>query len=270
MGTATADIPDGFWTRFEHLVRNCGVRDGLDLLGVWMSESGLKASAHNPHGHASGIFQAMPSTLKWLGFAPGADDGSARAEAFRMLNATEQLDWAEKYYMPARGRLVNRAACYMWTFVPADIALAADGDSVITAKFGSSICPEGRRSSIFDVNSGFDKNGDMAIQVRELESAIQRACRGPRWAEVVERWRQHQGLQPGVPETVPPASLDLRTVRGIQEALVRLSLDPGQVDGIMGARTRNAVTEFQRGVGLVADGIPGPRTRDALRTALTV
>jgi hypothetical protein len=263
-----ADIPDGFWPRFEDLVRKCGILDGLDLLGVWMSESGLRATAHNPSGHASGIFQAMPRTLFDLGFAASAASGEARAEAFRLLNAAEQLPWAERYYAPARGRLVNKAACYMWTFLPADISLASDGDSVIVAKKGSAICPDGRRSNVFDVNSAFDRNGDQAIQVRELESAIQRACRGPRWSAIVDRWRLHLGLQPGVPPTIPPPNPDLRTLRGIQEALLSLGFTPGPADGAMGLKTRSAVMSFQASVGLVADGAPGPLTRDALRAAI--
>lgn len=265
-----ADIPEGFWLRFEELCRRCGVRDGLDLLGVWMSESGIFATAHNPSGHASGIFQAMPSTLKSLGFAPDAADGEARAAAFRLLNPLEQLPWAEKYYAPAFGRLVNKAACYMWTFLPADIALASDGESVIVAKRGSAICPEGRRSSVFDVNSGFDRNGDMAIQVRELEQAIQRACRGARWSAVVARWKQHLGLQPGIPDTLPPPGIDLRTLRGVQDALARLGYDVGPLDGVMGAKTRAAVVAFQVASLLKPDGAPGPLTREALRVALNV
>lgn len=265
-----ADIPEGFWSRFEDLCHTCAVRDGLDLLGVWMSESGVRADAHNPAGHASGIFQAMPATLAGLGFAPGAADGPARADAFRLLNALEQLPWAERYYRPAYGRLVNKAACYMWTFLPADIALASDGESVIVAKKGSALAPDGRRSTVFDVNSAFDRNGDQAIQVRELEQAIQRACRGPRWSAIVERWRQHLGLQPGIPETMPPAMPDLRTLRGVQEALSVLGYAPGPLDGVMGAKTRAAIGEFQLASGLQADGVPGPLTREALRVALNV
>jgi len=268
--TAIADIPETFWPRFEDLCRACGIRDGLDLLGVWMSESGLNARAHNPSGHASGIFQAMPETLRTMGFAPNAADGPARAEAFRLLDAAEQLPWAEKYYRPGFGRLVNRVSCYLWTFLPADIALASDGESVLVAKRGSSLCPEGRRANVFDVNAAFDRNGDLAIQVRELDQAIARACRGPRWAAIVERWRRHLGLQPGIPETLPPPAPDLRTVRGIQEVLTALGYGPGVIDGVMGEMTRNAVRKFQADAYLKVDGIPGPLTREALRVRLNV
>lgn len=52
----------------------------------------------------------------------------------------------------------------------------------------------------------------------------------------------------------------------IQQALHAKGFDPGQHDGIMGARTRAAIKAFQAANGLVVDGIVGPVTTEKLFT----
>lgn len=56
----------------------------------------------------------------------------------------------------------------------------------------------------------------------------------------------------------------------IQRALTALGYKPGPIDGKYGALTRAAVRAFQARVGLVADGIVGPKTDSHLRAALTL
>ncbi len=53
-------------------------------------------------------------------------------------------------------------------------------------------------------------------------------------------------------------------VRNIQSKLKDRGLYAGNIDGIFGKQTKNAVLEFQRQNGLVADGIAGPNTLNAL------
>lgn len=53
-------------------------------------------------------------------------------------------------------------------------------------------------------------------------------------------------------------------VRGLQASLNLLGFDAGREDGIFGERTDRAVKEFQRNVGLPADGIVGSTTVDAI------
>jgi peptidoglycan hydrolase-like protein with peptidoglycan-binding domain/DNA invertase Pin-like site-specific DNA recombinase len=60
---------------------------------------------------------------------------------------------------------------------------------------------------------------------------------------------------------------EARRVRSLQRTLRRLGWSPGPVDGLFGPRTQIAVVRFQRAAGLAADGITGPRTTRALRTA---
>jgi N-acetylmuramoyl-L-alanine amidase len=54
-------------------------------------------------------------------------------------------------------------------------------------------------------------------------------------------------------------------VRALQASLNLLGFDAGREDGILGDRTDHAVHDFQRNVGLPADGIVGVTTVEALR-----
>jgi len=53
-------------------------------------------------------------------------------------------------------------------------------------------------------------------------------------------------------------------VAALQQRLLDLGFDPGRCDGIFGVRTGAALRDFQRNVGLTADGILGPTTLAAL------
>lgn len=64
------------------------------------------------------------------------------------------------------------------------------------------------------------------------------------------------------------ASVNLQTMKGVQEALVKLGYDPGTVDGFDGPHTQKAVKAFQETAGIGADGIVGPVTREKLAEAL--
>jgi len=59
------------------------------------------------------------------------------------------------------------------------------------------------------------------------------------------------------------------TLRGIQEELARLRIDPGETDGRMGQRTAAAIRRFQRSAGLPGDGKPGQALLERLRAAPT-
>jgi hypothetical protein len=221
------------------------------------SESGCRADAWNDNPknlppeqrwNASGLIQFMPTTLRGLGWA----DGHA---AFRRLSATEQLTYVRRYYDPYRGHLDTVAGLYVATFLPALVNHAGDPMFVLTAKGG----PLGWA---YAPNAAFDANGDHAITVRELEEAVARNCRGPRWTELNKRLCGDE-----VDPILTEDAIDLRTTIGLQAALTRLGYNVGAIDGIAGPRTSAAVAAFQRDCGLTVDGIYGPRTLAALGTA---
>src|SRR5262245_45585647 len=66
----TRDLSDGFFDKLREVCRNLKC-EPLDLLKVMMSESAVRATAHNPNGHASGLIQIMPDNLPGLGWKKG-------------------------------------------------------------------------------------------------------------------------------------------------------------------------------------------------------
>lgn len=62
-----------------------------------------------------------------------------------------------------------------------------------------------------------------------------------------------------------PTMLRGDDVRDLQHRLNQLGFNAGPEDGIFGPLAHSAVAEFQRNVGLAADGVAGPRTIAALR-----
>ena len=67
---------------------------------------------------------------------------------------------------------------------------------------------------------------------------------------------------------LPTSGAGTSNVRWLQDALNRALGLRLSIDGNMGPQTRGVVRQFQQRAGLVADGIPGPKTVEALRKAL--
>lgn len=59
------------------------------------------------------------------------------------------------------------------------------------------------------------------------------------------------------------------TIRQVQNLLDYLGYDPGPIDGVDGANTRDAVKAFQRAEGLTVDGAVGVQTGKALLDAVS-
>jgi membrane-bound lytic murein transglycosylase B len=67
----------------------------------------------------------------------------------------------------------------------------------------------------------------------------------------------------------PPGDrgLDRSEREEVQQRLLAIGIDAGQVDGLIGSQTRSAIRTFQQQRGLPADGHPGPNLLEALRRA---
>lgn len=240
----TADLSDAFFGKLRDVSSRLGC-EPVNLLSVMMSESGVKAKAHNPNGDASGLIQFIPKTLANLGWPNGQ-------AAFRQLSAEEQLPYVEKYFSPYISKgLTSAARLYQATFLPATLNLGSDPDTVISESGGIN-------SFVYNPNKLFDTNKDQKITVGGLQEAIDRNTHGGRWNEIVSRFNGEP-----IDETI-----DLFTIYGVQQALIDLGYDPGMVDGIDGPKTQKAVMEFQGDEGLDIDGIVGPNTRAAFAAAL--
>ena len=62
----------------------------------------------------------------------------------------------------------------------------------------------------------------------------------------------------------------LNSIKDIQTFLNCNGFNPGPIDGRSGGRTTSAIKSFQATVGLTADGVVGPATRQAMRSYSTV
>lgn len=83
-------------------------------------------------------------------------------------------------------------------------------------------------------------------------------------------WDDLRALTAGRASALPAPSGDADAAWGdartrvVQRALVKLGYKPGPVDGIAGAKTRDALRRFQAARGLLADGLPRAASRAAL------
>jgi len=257
MVSQTKDIDDLFFPKLRDVADELGAHPA-EMLAVMYSESGCRADAWNDNPkslppekrwNASGLIQFMPATLKGLGWTRGH-------AAFRMMSPTVQLDFVRRYYAPHTGYLGSVGGLYVATFLPALVSHAGDASFILTAK-------KGPLGWAYAPNAAFDANGDFAITVGELEDAVARNARGPRWSELLARLAGETVSTPAV-----TAGVDLGTTLGIQRALARLGIDPGPIDGLPGRRTSAAIAAFQKhSPPLVVDGICGPRTKATLQAA---
>ena len=276
--THTADLADSFFAAMHTVAATLQTQPQF-LLAVMNSESGIRASAHNPNGHASGLIQFMPATLRGLGWAQGH-------EAFRRLTATEQMPFVQRYYLPfVRQGLNSTARLYQTTFLPATLSRGSEPDTVIVDVNNND------NAFAYAPNRGLDRRGDGRILVGDLTAFVERAKGSARWREALERL-QASAPGPVPPDPVPPAPLPpmppgtmhpllRRGARGnaVREAQTKLNLvhnrnvsigvpglqgAPLAVDGIFGVQTYNATVSFQQQVFPADprewDGIIGSKT----------
>ena len=62
----------------------------------------------------------------------------------------------------------------------------------------------------------------------------------------------------------------LNTIKDVQTFLNCNGFSPGPIDGVSGGRTTGAIKSFQASVGLTADGVVGPATKQAMRSYSSV
>lgn len=196
MTTAPPDLDDAFFAAFVAACERLGI-DPLALIRVLYSESSVMASAHNIHGDASGILQAMPQTLLGLGWTRGH-------EAFRQLSAAEQVPYLERYYTPYAAHCRTDALCYVATFLPALLTRADE--------LGPAFPLCGARGPLawaYGANRGLDIDRDGVITVADLGRRLELACRGARWDAIVWRLRQAMGLEPAPLQEAAPTEREL-------------------------------------------------------------
>jgi peptidoglycan hydrolase-like protein with peptidoglycan-binding domain len=278
--TATSDLSDAFFAELRAVSARLGANP-KDLLGVMMSESGIRASAENRYSHAVGLIQFMPQTLVGLGWKQGY-------AAFKQLSAEQQLPYVERYFNPYKGYNLNSAGrLYQATFLPATLKLGAASETIIAEQ-------DGQYDWAYAANKALDVNKDGRITIADLTAAVNRASRGPRWEEALARLEGREtpgGAQSGTGTgTVggrPSLRLGLRgpwvnyaqhklnqfSSQQVRAGKGRLKNAPLTEDGIYGPKTLGAVVSFQQ-VAFPSqpyehDGVIGPKTWAKLEAMTT-
>lgn len=131
----------------------------------------------------------------------------------------------------------------------------ADGEALSGAQMAGLIAPAGPRGPAFLTFANFD-----AIYAYNAAESYALAI-----ATLADRLRGGQGLRTAWPTDDPGLSRAER--RDLQTLLLARGHDIGAADGLIGARTRAALTIEQQRLGLRADGRAGRRTLEALRAA---
>lgn len=139
----------------------------------------------------------------------------------------------------------------------------------IRAKLGVlGLLDEGEGSELLDPGSAlFDEATDRAVRAFQQARGISvDGVVGARTYHALEeaRWRLGDRILFFVPARLM-AGDDVAT---LQQRLLDMGFDCGRVDGLFGVETEQALREFQRNVGVTADGTCGPATFKAL-TQLT-
>lgn len=75
-----------------------------------------------------------------------------------------------------------------------------------------------------------------------------------------------QNVRPGTDEQ-DPAGPSREEILAVQSDLSELGYDPGQVDGVLGERTENAIRAFQKHAGMAVDGLITKELSDRLAAA---
>ena len=125
----------------------------------------------------------------------------------------------------------------------------------------------GRRARWTRLGALFDDATDRAVRAFQQQRGITvDGIVGPQTYRALDeaRWR----LGDRILSYVPARLMAGDDVAALQQRLLDMGFDCGRVDGMFGVETEQALREFQRNVGVVADGTCGPATLKAL-TQLT-
>lgn len=149
------NLSDGFYNKVCEISKRVGC-DANALMAIMNSESGLKTTAYNKNGGATGLIQFMPSTAKGLGTSTAA---------LRQMSPEQQLVYVEKCLMSSKkmagfgeNEKLQQGQLYALVFLPAYAKR-----EVLTTK----------GNKYYDYNKGLDMNKDGQITVADLNARIE-------------------------------------------------------------------------------------------------
>ena len=145
---------DGFYNKVVEISKRVGC-DPNALMAVMKSESGLKTTAKNPHGGATGLIQFMPATAKALG---------TTTDALSKMSPEQQLVYVEKFLIQNKKMAgfkesdkLDSGTLYTLVFLPA----YAKRDV---------LCTKGTK--YYKYNAGLDLNHDGSITKQDMTRRV--------------------------------------------------------------------------------------------------
>lgn len=240
--------------------------DALAILEAGhVSPEAMKGSWAGAMGH----LQFMPSTF--IGYAVDAD-GDGRKDLWRSLpdafasaaNYLRRMGWRSDELW---GREVRLPEEFDWELArlnvtkPVDAWSAmgvsqADGSPLPRSELtGAILAPQGHKGPAFLVYPNFNL---IMNWNRSLSYALA-------VGHLSDRLRGMPELRHG--QAARHERVTRQQVVDLQLWLEALGFQPGEADGVIGARTRSALKAFQRNVGLPQDGYPSPEVMARVRQA---
>jgi len=239
--------------------------DALDILqGGHIAPETMKGSWAGAMGHV----QFMPSTYK----AYAVDgDGDGRKDLWRSLpdafasaaNYLNELGWRSG---ETWGREVRLPKGFDWALAGPDVkktvaawralgVTQADGRPLprLATMTGAILLPQGHTGPAFLVYRNFDA---LLTWNRAIPYALAVGY-------LSDRLMGLPPLRNGLDADNRPISR--QEAQALQEHLLRLGLDPGPADGVLGTRTKTAIRDYQRQTGLPVDGHPSVGLLEHLR-----
>lgn len=147
-------LSDGFFNKATEVSKRIGCSPDA-LMGMMYSESGLKPTAVNKNGGATGLIQFMPKTARNMG---------TTTAAIKRMSAEQQLDYVEKYISSAKKSAgfkkddkIDAGTLYALVFLPAFAKR-----NVLTS----------RGEIYYKANAGLDRNKDGQITKQELGQRV--------------------------------------------------------------------------------------------------
>ena len=109
----------------------------------------------------------------------------------------------------------------------------------------------------------FDEATDLAVRAFQQQRGISVDGEvGPQTYQALDEARRRLGDR--ILFWVPARLMAGDDVAALQRRLLDMGFDCGRIDGLFGADTEQALREFQRNIGIAADGTCGPATLKAL------
>lgn len=159
---------DSFLPELEQICSELACRPE-HLLAPMISESegsagGLRPGAVNPDSHAVGIIQFLPSTLASIGYKGGV-------AGFSAMNATGQLGWVRRFFLPATGKLTSPGRIHQFMFLPGSMDQAKSPADIVTRRNH----PDKVFSDAYAANAkNLDPDGRGQITLGDLEAIDRR------------------------------------------------------------------------------------------------